>query len=223
MINQQTSQPASGIPVLRVAVNERMASVLARSSVHLDPAALGDAAVIMLTTPTTVRYDDRRHPDLSFAVGTGRFVAIDQSGGWVYQLNATPQDRAAPLDETVGVARALGRALRTTAWRQDHTPPWVATGDAVAVWVRGQDAELPVARFTAGPAEVAITLKRTGEPSPSDRFLGKTAESFYVNLEVSDFSRLDAYEARVISRRRAHGDGRRSLRLSAFMNDTTPP
>jgi hypothetical protein len=223
MTAQAAPVPTAVTPVLRVALNEHLASVLARSSVRLDPAALGDTRVILLTEPTTVRYDDPRDAALSFDIGTGRFVALDQAAGWVYQLNATPQERATGIQETVAVARRLERSLGATAWQRDPEPPWGATDDAVAVWVHGRNAALPVARFTAGPAEVQLTLKRTGKASPSERLQGKRAETFYVNLELSDLSRLDAYQARVIRERQARGDGSRPLPLSVFIGDTTLP
>ena len=209
--------PGATAPVLRVALNEHLRSVLARSSVRLDPARLGDAAAVMITEPTQVVYDDPRDPRYSFAIGTGRFVALDQAAGWVYGVNATPQDRAAPLDQAVAVARQLERIIAGTAWRKDHEAPWAASDDTVAAWARGADAELPIARFTAGPAAVQLTLKRTGAPAPSERLGGSTAELFYLNVGIADMSRLDAYQARLLRERRARGGAQTPLPLSAFM------
>ena len=78
-------------------------------------------------------------------------------------------------------------------------------------------------RDATGGAEVQLTLKRTGKASPSERLQGKRVETFYVNLELSDLSRLDTYQARVMRERQAWGDGSRPLPLSTFMGDTTPP
>ena len=132
-----------------------------------------------------------------------------------------------PLERQFGLSELitgrLERALGTTAWQKDTTHPWGAADDTIAVWVRGEDAALPVARFTAGAAEVIITLERTGAPTSSERLLGKEAETFYVNVAITDMSRFEAYQARVLRARRARGSGTTPLWLSAFMADTTPP
>lgn len=217
------TRQAANAATLRVALNEHLRTVLARSSVKLDPAQLGDAAVVLITEPTSVVYDDPRDPRLDFRLGVGRFVAIDQAAGWVYGLNVTSQLRATSIDEAVAAARAVERDLGATAWQRDVNAPWRASEDTIRTWMQGDDAELPIARFTAGPAELRITLKRTGNPTPSERLRGNTAETFYVNVGATDLERLDAYEARVLRERKARGGGSVPLPLTTFMNDTSSP
>ena len=209
--------------VLRVALNQHLRTVMARSSVALDPGAIGDAAPVLFTEPTAVVYDDPRDAGLAFALGTGRFVALDQAAGWVYGIHVTPQRQAAPITAAVAAARDIARALAHTAWRRDATAPWRADDDTIRTWVSGADEELPVARFTAGSAAVEITLAHTGPPTPSERLRGRTAEAFYVNVSATDLSHLGAYGARVLRARRAHGNGTVPVPLATFMDDTTPP
>ena len=217
-----TAEPVNA-DTLHIALNQHLRFVLARSSVHLDPAQLGDAAVVMITEPTTVVYDDPRNPRLGFQLSPGRFAAIDQAAGWIYGLNVTPQLHATPIGTAVAAAREVERELNSTAWQRDSSAPWRATDDTVRVWVRTTDAELPIARYVTGSAEVRITLKRTGAPTPSERLRGTTAETFFVNVGMNDMAHLDEYQARVIRGRRARGNPSSPLSLATFMTDTLPP
>jgi hypothetical protein len=94
---------------------------------------------------------------------------------------------------------------------------------AARAWAAGTDAALTVGQYTAGAAELRLTLERTGEPSPSERLRGRAAEAYFVTVRIVDMSREDAYQRLVLDRARAQGVPVESLRLGAFLRDPARP
>jgi hypothetical protein len=218
--DDESRTPAAGS--LRIALNHHLREVAAASTTPLALADVGAAAIVMLTRPVDVQYDDPAQPALAFAVPGARFVAIDQAAGWVYGLTINPRT-VAPLPETMAVARDLERRLQATAWRRTAGAPAASMDAAARAWAAGTDAALTVGQYTAGAAELRLTLERTGEPSPSERPRGQAAEAYFVTVRIVDMSREDAYQRLVLERARAQGVPVESLRLGAFLRNPARP
>jgi hypothetical protein len=208
---------------LRIALNRHLREVAATSTTPLALAEVGAGAIVMLTRPVDVYYHDPAQPALDFAVPAARFVAVDQAAGWVYGLTINPRT-VAPLPEAMAVARDLERRLKATAWRRAAGVPAAAVDDAAArAWAAGTDEELTVGQYTAGTAELRLTLERTGEPSPSERLRGQTVEAYFVTVQAIDMSREDAYQRLILDRARAQGVPVETLRLGAFLQHPARP
>lgn len=209
-------------PILRVGLNRHLSRVVRESTYPVDLSAVLDNTLKIISDPVTVVFDDPAGPALGFEMPTSRFVSLDQAGGWVYGITVTPQLHATSLEETLQTAHALERRLTETSWHRDAS--WSTSDSAAAAWARSPGQALSVARFTAGTAELRVTIKRTGTPTPSERIRGARQEKYFVNVDITDFSRLDRYEAYVDQRRRAtNGNAVRPLPVAAFMSDTNPP
>lgn len=213
-------------PVIRVAVNQNLRHVAQQSTYHFDFSSVVDVSSTIIDDP--VIFDYASDGGLAFRLPPAGFVALSQSGGWVYDISVALPIGAKPLAEAYHTAVTVDSVLSGTHWRRTGGPlptlEMIRRDFASAEWDGGGDHSL--GHWADGTVAIVLTLKRSAErgdrtPVPGRRV---TEDLYLVEVNVYDGARVDAYNKRTFNIRRArqHGNTDQPLPLEAVLDDPTP-
>lgn len=216
----------AGDPVVRVAVNEHLRQVASRSTYRFDFSGVADNSMKVIDEPVSVEYAG--DAGSGFVLSPAGFVAISQSGGWVYDVTIAMPRRAEPLPEAYQTAVTVDSLLSRTTWRRtgEPLPNLERIRRDLADPVTGSSGNRGLGSWMLGTAELNVTLKRTARRGDRTSIPGRREanDRYVIEVEIYDGAHLDAYEKRTYNIRRArqHGDASRALPLNAILDDPTP-
>ena len=214
----------TGYPVVRAAVNQHLRQIMRQSEYRISVDGVADVSSAIIDDPVAFEYAGT--DGSSFRLAPAGFVALGQSGGYVYDITVALPERAKPIDEAYRVAAGIDHALSGTRWRREGGA--LPTLDQFRSPAEGSGGSPggEVGRWRLGTAELTAMLKRTAERGERSDLPGRRLpeDLYVVEVNIFDGALRRAFIKRTFDIRRARqgGNTTEALLLSSILEDSTP-